>query len=507
MDRRFVDPRVVPVQSEAKENRVRIEETLTFDDVLLVPQYSEILPAYTSTETELFPGFKLNIPVLSAPMDTVTTSELAIALACQGGLGVIHKNMTAEQQAAEVSRVKRWQSGVVDHPITLSPEDPVEMAFSFMATRKVSGFPVTDKDGRLVGILTNRDIRLSGRSGAKVRDLMTSKNLVTGTPGIKLEKARELMHAHRIEKLPLVDRKGVLKGLITFTDINKRADFPQSLLDDKGRLRVGAATSVGPDSLERVEVLADAGVDLLTVDTAHGHSKGVIEMVKTLKKRFPGIAIVAGNVVTPEAVTALAKAGADVVKVGVGPGSICTTRVVAGVGYPQLSAILSCAPEAKKAGVGLIADGGIKYSGDMSKALAAGATAVMLGSLFAGTDESPGEVVLFEGRSYKAYRGMGSLGAMQHGSKDRYFQANVSDSKKLVPEGIEGQVPYRGPVKDSVFQLMGGLRATMHYCGAASVADLHRKAKFVRITGAGLKESHPHDVQITKEAPNYQPSH
>lgn len=484
---------------------MNIPEALTFDDVLLVPNYSEVLPAFTSTETELFPGFKLNIPVLSAPMDTVTTSELAIALACQGGLGVIHKNLSAEVQAAEVGRVKRWQSGVVDHPITLEPDDPIEKAFAFMATRKVSGFPVCDKDGVLVGILTNRDLRLSDRQGGLVRELMTSKNLITGTPGIKLEKARELMHAHRIEKLPLVDRKGLLKGLITFTDISKRADFPQSLLDDKGRLRVGAATSVGPDALDRVAVLAEAGVDLLTVDTAHGHSKGVVEMVRTLKRRFPSVAIVAGNVVTPEAVTALAKAGADVVKVGVGPGSICTTRVVAGVGYPQLSAILACAPAAKKAGVGLIADGGVKYSGDLSKALAAGATAVMLGSLFAGTDESPGEIVLFEGRSYKAYRGMGSLGAMQHGSKDRYFQANVTDSKKLVPEGIEGQVPYRGPVKDTVFQLMGGLRATMHYCGATSVADLHKKARFIRITGAGLKESHPHDVQITKEAPNYHP--
>lgn len=484
-----------------------IEETLTFDDVLLVPQYSEVLPAYTSTATELFPGFSLNIPVLSSPMDTVTTSELAIALACQGGLGVIHKNLTPDQQAAEVVRVKRWQSGVVDHPITLSPDDTVEKALAFMATRKVSGFPITDGQGRLVGILTNRDLRHSSRKqGGKVSELMTSKNLVTAAPGVSLEKARELMHSHRIEKLPLVDRKGVLKGLITFTDINKRVDFPQSLLDDKGRLRVGAAVGVGPDSVDRAAALAEAGVDLITVDTAHGHSKGVMDMVKLLKKRWPSVAVVAGNVVTPEAVTALAKAGADVVKVGIGPGSICTTRVVAGVGYPQLSAILSCAPAARKAGVGLIADGGIKYSGDMSKALAAGATAVMLGSLFAGTDESPGEVVLFEGRSYKAYRGMGSMGAMQQGSKDRYFQADITDTRKFVPEGIEGQVPYRGPLKDTVYQLVGGLRTSLHYCGAVSIADLHKKAKFVRITGAGLKESHPHDVTITKEAPNYQPS-
>jgi IMP dehydrogenase len=482
-----------------------ITEALTFDDVLLVPNYSEVLPAFTSTATELFPGFSLNIPVLSSPMDTVTTSELAIALACQGGMGVIHKNLAVDVQAAEVSRVKRWQSGVVDHPVTLSPDDPVEKALSIMAARKVSGFPVCDEQGRLVGILTNRDLRLSRGQTGSVRDLMTAEDLVTAAPGIALEKARELMHRHRIEKLPLVDKKGVLKGLITFTDINKRADFPISLLDGKGRLRVGAAVSVGPESIDRTAALVEAGVDLVTVDTAHGHSKGVMEMVKSLKKKWPSLAVVAGNVVTPEAVTALAKAGADVVKVGVGPGSICTTRIVVGVGFPQFSAVLQCAAAARKAGVGIIADGGIKYSGDLAKALAAGANAVMLGSLFAGTDESPGEVILYEGRSYKAYRGMGSLGAMQQGSKDRYFQGSVTDSKKLVPEGIEGQVPYRGPLKDTVFQLMGGLRASMHYCGATSVAEFQKKANFVRITGAGLKESHPHDVQITKEAPNYQP--
>ena len=484
---------------------MNIPEALTFDDVLLVPAYSEVLPASTSVATELFPGFTLNIPVISAPMDTVTTSELAIALACQGGLGVIHKNMTSDAHAAEVARVKRWQSGVVDHPVTLSPDDPIEKAFAIMAASRISGFPVTDTQGRLVGILTNRDLRLSKKLGAKVRELMTAENLITAAPGVTLEKARELLHSHRIEKLPLVDKKGLLKGLITFTDINKRVDFPQSLLDDKGRLRVGAAVGVGPDSIERAEALAASGVDLLTVDTAHGHSKGVVEMVKTIKKRWPSIAVVAGNVVTPEAVIALAKAGANVVKVGIGPGSICTTRVVAGVGYPQLSAILECAPAARKAGVGLIADGGIKYSGDVAKALAAGATAVMLGSLFAGTDESPGEVVLLEGRSYKAYRGMGSLGAMQQGSKDRYFQSDVTDTRKFVPEGIEGQIPYRGSVKDTVYQLVGGLRTSLHYCGATSIGELQRKARFVRITGAGLRESHPHDVLITKEAPNYHP--
>lgn len=484
---------------------MNIPEALTFDDVLLIPAYSEVLPANTSVATELFPGFSLNIPVISAPMDTVTTSELAIALACQGGLGVIHKNMPSDAHAAEVARVKRWQSGVVDHPVTLSPDDPVEKAFSIMDARRISGFPVTDAHGRLVGILTNRDLRLSKKQGGKVRELMTAENLVTAAPGVTLEKAREILHSHRIEKLPLVDKKGVLKGLITFTDISKRVDFPQSLLDDKGRLRVGAAVGVGPDSIERTEALAASGVDLLTVDTAHGHSKGVVEMVKTIKKRWPSIAVVAGNVVTPEAVTALAKAGANVVKVGIGPGSICTTRVVAGVGFPQLSAILECAPAARKAGVGLIADGGIKYSGDVAKALAAGATAVMLGSLFAGTDESPGEIVLLEGRAYKAYRGMGSLGAMQEGSKDRYFQSEVTNTRKLVPEGIEGQIPYRGSVKDTVYQLVGGLRSSLHYCGAISIADLQRKGRFVRITGAGLRESHPHDVLITKEAPNYHP--
>lgn len=480
-----------------------IPDTLTFDDVLLVPQYSEILPANVAVSTELFPGFSLNIPVLSSPMDTVTTSELAIALSCQGGLGVIHKNFPVAVQAEEVAKVKRWQSGVVDHPVTLGPDDPIEEAFRILAGNKVSGFPVCDASGILVGMLTNRDLRIGRKSGAKVRDLMTSENLVTAAPGIALDKARELLHRHRIEKLPLVDRKGVLKGLITFTDITKRADFPQSLLDGKSRLRVGAAIGAGPENLERAAALVEAGVDLITIDTAHGHSKGVVEQVKAVKKRWPTLAVVAGNIVTPEAVTALAKAGADVVKVGIGPGSICTTRVVAGVGFAQFSAVLECAPAARKAGIGLIADGGIKYSGDIAKALAAGATAVMLGSLFAGTDESPGEVFLFEGRSYKAYRGMGSQGAMQQGSKDRYFQSDVSESRKLVPEGIEGQVPYRGPLKDTVHQLVGGLRASMHYTGAANIPELHKKAKFVRITSAGLRESHPHDVQITKESPNY----
>ncbi len=484
---------------------MNIPEALTFDDVLLVPSYSEVLPAYTSIATELYEGFPLNIPLLSAPMDTVTTSDLAIALACLGGMGIIHKNYMPADQAIEVERVKRWQSGIVDNPVTLSPDDPVEKAFQITAERKVSGFPICDERGRLVGMLTNRDLRLSNARSGKVRDLMTSENLITGPLGISLEKARELLHKNRIEKLPLVDKRGVLKGLITFTDIHKRVDFPQSLLDSKGRLRVGAAVGVGPDSVERATLLVEAGVDVITVDTAHGHSKGVIDMVKTLKKRWPSVGVIAGNVVTAEAVIALGKAGADVVKVGIGPGSICTTRVVAGVGYPQLSAVLECAQAAKTAGVGIIADGGIKYSGDVAKALAAGAQAVMVGSLFAGTDESPGEVVLFEGRSYKSYRGMGSLGAMQKGSKDRYFQADVTDSRKFVPEGIEGQVPYRGPIKDTVHQLVGGLRTSLHYCGATTIPDLQKKAKFVRITNAGLRESHPHDVQITKEAPNYHP--
>jgi len=482
-----------------------ISETLTFDDVLLVPQYSEVLPNQVSVATELCPGFTLNVPILSAPMDTVTTSELAIALACQGGLGIIHKNFTPQEQAAEVLRVKRWQSGVVDNPLTLSPEDPVEKAFHIMAVKKVSGFPVCDENGVLVGMLTNRDLRMSRKTGAKVKDIMTSEGLVTAAPGVALTKAREILQTHRIEKLPLVDKKGVLKGLVTFNDITKRADFPNSLLDSKGRLRVGAALGAGPENIDRAALLVEAGVDIVTIDTAHGHSKGVIEQIKAIKKRWPSLPVIAGNIVTPEAVTALAKAGADVVKVGIGPGSICTTRVVAGVGSAQFSAVLECSVAAKKAGVGLIADGGIKYSGDIAKALAAGATACMMGSLFAGTDESPGEVILFEGRSYKAYRGMGSQGAMQAGSKDRYFQAEVSESRKLVPEGIEGQVPYRGPLKDTVHQMIGGLRASMHYTGAVSIPDLHKKAKFVRITSSGLRESHPHDVTITKEAPNYHP--
>jgi IMP dehydrogenase len=482
-----------------------ISETLTFDDVLLVPQYSEVLPNQVSVTTELCPGFTLNVPILSAPMDTVTTSELAIALACQGGLGIIHKNFTPQEQAAEVLRVKRWQSGVVDHPLTLSPEDPVEKAFHIMAEKKVSGFPVCDENGVLVGILTNRDLRMSKKVGAKVKDIMTAENLITAAPGVALTKAREILQTHRIEKLPLVDKKGILKGLITFNDITKRADFPNSLLDTKGRLRVGAALGAGPENIDRAALLVEAGVDIVTIDTAHGHSKGVIEQIKAIKKRWPNLPVIAGNIVTPEAVVALAKAGADVVKVGIGPGSICTTRVVAGVGSAQFSAVLECAIAAKKVGVGLIADGGIKYSGDIAKALAAGATACMMGSLFAGTDESPGEVILFEGRSYKAYRGMGSQGAMQAGSKDRYFQAEVSESRKLVPEGIEGQVPYRGPLKDTVHQMIGGLRASMHYTGAATIPELYKKAKFVRITSSGLRESHPHDVTITKEAPNYHP--
>ncbi len=484
---------------------VTIPETLTFDDVLLVPQYSEVLPANVSVATELIPGFPLNIPILSAPMDTVTTSELAIALACQGGIGIIHKNLSIEEQSAEVMRVKRWQSGVVNHPVTLSPDAPISDAIRAMAEKKVSGFPVCDEKGVLVGILTNRDLRMFKGRGGLVRDLMTRENLVTAAPGISLEKARELLFAHRIEKLPLVDRKGVLKGLITFTDITKRSDYPSSLLDGKGRLRVGAAIGAGPGNIDRLAALVEAGVDIITVDSAHGHSKGVIDQLKDIKKRWPDLPIIAGNVVTPEAVTALAKAGADVVKVGIGPGSICTTRVVTGVGFAQFSAVLECAPAAKKAGVGLIADGGIKYSGDIAKALAAGANAVMLGSLFAGTTESPGEAFLFEGRSYKSYRGMGSQGAMVHGSKDRYFQSDVTESRKLVPEGIEGQVPFRGPLKDTVHQLVGGLRASLHYTGAVNIPDFQKKAKFVRISSAGLRESHPHDVTITKEAPNYHP--
>jgi len=476
---------------------------LTFDDVLLIPGASEVLPTqHTSLKTELG-KIKLNIPILSAAMDTVSTAPLAISLALQGGISVIHKNMSIENQAGEVRKVKRWQSGVVLDPITLDANEPVSKAFEISAKQKISGFPVLSK-GKLVGIITGRDLRTVTNRNVKVNDVMTKK-LITASPKISLAKAKDILNTNRIEKLLLVDNKDYLKGLITITDIMKREFNPEACLDSNGQLCVGAAVGTAPDTLYRVAALVEAGVDMLVVDTAHGHHINVRNMVKSLKKAYPHLTLVGGNVASAEAVRDLAKCGADVVKVGIGPGSICTTRVVAGVGVPQFTAILECAKEAEKHGITIIGDGGIKNSGDIAKALAAGAHAVMLGGLLAGTEESPGEIILADGRTYKSYRGMGSIGAMKEGSKDRYFQADVNDEEdtKFVPEGIEGRVPYKGPLKDLIYQLTGGIRAALGYVGAKNLAELRTKASFVQQTTAGLKESHPHDVTITKESPNY----
>lgn len=478
---------------------------LTFDDVLLVPGPSSVLPPQTSVKTKLTDLITLNVPILSAAMDTVTTSPLAISLALQGGVGIIHKNLSIQNQAEEVRTVKRWESGIVTDPITLDANQFVADAFQIMRIKRISGFPVLS-DGKVVGILTNRDLRTIGQdSKVKVSDVMT-KNPITASPKISLAKAKEILNSNRIEKLLLVDAQNRLKGLVTLTDILKRESNPDACLDKNGQLVVGAAVGTGADTLERAKALVDAGVDILVVDTAHGHSVGVINMVKTLRKLYPKVALVGGNVATAEGVRDLAKAGADVVKVGIGPGSICTTRVVAGVGVPQFTAIVECAEEAKKHGITIIADGGIKFSGDLVKALAGGAHAAMLGSMFAGTEEAPGELILADGRTFKSYRGMGSLGAMKEGSKDRYFQNDVREDSKFVPEGIEGRVPYKGPLKDIVYQMVGGVRQALGYCGAANLEELRTKAKFVQITSAGLRESHPHDVTITKEAPNYRAS-
>jgi IMP dehydrogenase len=477
---------------------------LTFDDVLLVPQRSDVLPRETDVTTQLTAHIRLNIPIISAAMDTVTEGRLAIALAQEGGIGVIHKNCSIEQQAAEVDKVKRSESGMITRPITLFPDKKVEDALLIMKSYHVSGFPVVEDGGRLVGIVTNRDLRFVKKLDTPIRDVMTKEHLVTVPIGTTLEAAEEVLHQHRIEKLLVVDKKGNLKGLITIKDINKRRKFPNACKDDQGRLRVAAAVGVTDESDARVEALVAAGVDLVVVDTAHGHSMGVIRAVQKLRKKYPKLDIMAGNVVTGEAVKALADAGADAVKVGVGPGSICTTRVVTGVGVPQVYAVAECSEAARKAKVGVVADGGIKYSGDITKAIAAGADVVMLGGLFAGTEESPGEIINLQGRVYKVYHGMGSLAAMSKGrSADRYFQENTTDMKKLVPEGIEARVPYRGSLSDLVYQLVGGLRAGMGYCGTPTIADLKSKSRFVRITAAGFKESHPHDVVVTKEAPNY----
>jgi IMP dehydrogenase len=485
--------------------RTFAKEGLTFDDVLLVPAESSVLPNDVSTHTRLTRGIELAVPLVSAAMDTVTEARLAIALARVGGIGVVHRNLSIEAQVAEVDKVKRSESGMIVEPLTLPPDARVADALALMARYHISGVPITEEDGRLVGILTNRDLRFETDTQQPVSRLMTSRDLVAAPLGTTLEDAEEILHRHKIEKLPVVDADGRLQGLITVKDIQKRIDFPLSTKDARGRLRVGAAVGVGPDALERATALAEAEVDVLVVDTAHGHARAVIDMVKTLRSRLD-VELVAGNVSTGEATAALIEAGADAVKVGQGPGSICTTRVVAGVGVPQVTAVYDCAQAAAPHGIPLIADGGLTSSGDIAKAIAAGADAVMLGSLLAGTDESPGEVVLAQGERFKEYRGMGSLGAMKARgfSKDRYFQGDVEDVAKLVPEGIEGRVPYKGPVKPILHQLEGGLRQAMGYCGAATIEEM-KAARFVRITGAGLRESHPHDVTITKEAPNYRP--
>ncbi len=479
-----------------------VKEALTFDDVLLVPNYSEVLPTQVDVKTKLTKKITLNIPIMSAAMDTVTEAELAIAIAREGGIGVIHKNMSIEEQAEEVDRVKRSESGMIVKPVVVKPEQTIREAEELMKKYKISGLPVVNDEGKLVGIITNRDIRFVKDFSKKIKEVMTKENLRTVPVGTTLEEAKEILQRYKIEKLPVVDDKGYLKGLITIKDIEKKEKYPNACKDELGRLMVGAAVGVGEEALRRAEALIEAGVDLIVIDTAHGHTKGVISTVEKLKGLFPEVEVVAGNVATPEGTEALIKAGADAVKVGIGPGSICTTRIVAGVGVPQLTAVAQCAEVADKYDVSIIADGGIKFSGDIAKAIGAGARVVMIGSLFAGTKESPGELILYQGRSYKVYRGMGSLGAMKKGSKDRYFQSEVEE-KKLVPEGIEGMVPYRGPLADTIHQLVGGLRAGMGYCGAANIEEMRKKARFVKITSAGLKESHVHDVIITKEAPNY----
>ena len=473
---------------------------LTFDDVLLVPAKSDILPRDVDISTSLTKKIKINIPLLSAAMDTVTESELAISIAREGGMGIIHRAMSPQRQASEVDRVKKSESGMIIDPVTISPEKPISDAMALMEKYKISGVPVT-VNGRLVGILTNRDLKFETGMTKRVSEVMTRKKLITASVGTDLDAAKEILHKYKIEKLPIVDKDFNLKGLITIKDIEKRRKYPHACKDKVGRLRVGAAIGVGEDSLFRADLLVKAGVDVIAIDTAHGHTTSVIEVLKKVKKKF-NIEVIAGNVATAEGTLDLIRAGADAVKIGIGPGSICTTRIVAGAGVPQVTAIMDCASAAKKYKVPLIADGGIKYSGDITKALAAGAHSIMIGGLFAGTDESPGETILYQGRSYKVYRGMGSLGAMEQGSKDRYQQSGV-ESKKLVPEGVEGRVPNKGPLSQSIHQLMGGLRSGMGYCGCKSLNELRQKSRFIRITNAGLRESHVHDVVVTKEAPNY----
>jgi IMP dehydrogenase len=478
-----------------------IGEAITYDDVLLVPAKSSVIPRDVDVSTRLTKNIRLNIPLLSAAMDTVTESEMAIALAREGGIGIIHKNLSIERQAEEVDKVKRSESGMIMNPVTLTADKTVGDVLDLMTKFSVSGIPIV-ADGKLVGILTNRDLRFQPNRNLKVADVMTSTNLITAPLGTTLEEAEVILQKHKIEKLPVVDKAGKLKGLITFKDIQKKKRYPNACKDKHGRLRVGAAVGVTADTIERVEALVKAGVDIVAIDTAHGHSKGVIEMVKRVKSKF-SVDVIAGNVGTAEAVKDLIKAGADCIKIGIGPGSICTTRVVAGVGVPQVTAIMDCASMAHKFSIPVIADGGIKQTGDIAKAIAAGADSIMIGGLFAGLQESPGEKVLYEGRTYKMYRGMGSVDAMKEGSKDRYFQDVEDDVQKLVPEGIEGRVPFKGELSATVYQMVGGLRAAMGYCGAENIAAMKEKAQFMKMSDAGLRESHPHDVLITKEAPNY----
>ena len=476
-----------------------VKEGLTFDDVLLIPQASSVLPADVCLKTKLSDKIQLNLPLMSAAMDTVTESRMAIAMAREGGIGIIHKNMSIEDQASHVDKVKRSEHGVITDPFFLAPDNLVKDAVALMEKYRISGVPIT-KNGKLVGILTNRDLRFENNFDQPISNIMTKEGLVTAPVGTSLEEAQKILGKHRIEKLPIVDDKGFLKGLITIKDIEKTIQYPNSARDANGRLLVGAAVGTAANTLDRIAALIEARADVIAIDTAHGHSKGVLEKVEQIKSLYPNITLIAGNVATAGATEALIKSGADVVKVGIGPGSICTTRVVAGIGVPQLTAVMDCAEMADKLGKRIIADGGIKYSGDIVKALAAGASAVMVGSMLAGTLESPGEVELYQGRSYKVYRGMGSLAAMAAGSKDRYFQENA---KKFVPEGVEGRVPYRGSVADVIYQMKGGLRSGMGYCGKATVEELRTNSEFVRITNASLIESHPHDISISKEAPNY----
>jgi IMP dehydrogenase len=487
---------------KAAATRGPLREALTFDDILLLPDYSEVLPRDVDTSTRVARDIALPVPFLSAAMDTVTETEMAIAMAQSGGLGVVHKNMPAELQAEHVDAVKRSESGMITEPFTLGPDQPIHEAMAMMKRFRISGVPIT-RGRRLVGILTNRDLRFVEDTTRPVSAVMTSKGLVTAPEGTTLDEAARILHRHRIEKLLVVNAKGELRGLITVKDIQKRIDYPNACKDQLGRLRVAAAVGIGEGTLERVGLLLDAGADLIVIDTAHGHSRNVINVVKAVRKAHPKACLMAGNIGTAAAAEALIAAGANALKVGIGPGSICTTRVVSGVGVPQVTAIMDVAAVARPRGVPLIADGGIKYSGDVTKALAVGADAVMIGALFAGTEESPGEKVLYEGRVFKSYRGMGSIAAMKAGSRDRYGQEGIDDPEKLVPEGIEGQVPYKGLMREVLFQLVGGVRSGMGYCGCRTIAELQARAQVVRVTGAGLRESHPHDVRITKEAPNY----